>query len=293
MKFFSLTGMYKSGFALLFAVVILLASCKKEGTEVNNFDPTVKKVLKDETYGSGKRQVADVYLPANRNANTKIIILLHGGGWSDGDKTDLEFAVAAMEKAWPEAAIVNANYKLADNTAENFHPAQMTDLTTLVNYIRSKQELWTVSNQIGITGVSAGAHLGLLFSYAYQTAGQIKAVASVVGPTDFSDPLYTSNALFQLVAKNYLGKTWVEDPNLHRSASPALRVTNTSPPTFMAYGRLDALVPVSNANTLSANLTARGVTHELYFYDNEGHEFSPAAIDDVTKKIVAFMKKHL
>jgi acetyl esterase/lipase len=275
------------------SVIILFTACKKDSQDTNAFDPSVEKILINELYGTGNRQVADVHLPANRNANTKVVILLHGGGWSDGDKEDMQFAITLIRSQWPEAAIVNANYRLADNTPANYHPAQMNDINTLVNYIRENKNLWHISGDFGIVGVSAGAHLGLLYSYAYNNANHIKAVASVVGPTNFSDPFYTDNPLFQLVAKNYLGKTWLEDADLHRSVSPALRITGTSPPTFMAYGGLDPIVPFSNATTLRDNLVGNNIPNTLIAYENEGHEFSPASIQSVSILIVTFLKNHL
>ena len=40
------------------------------------------------SYGSNSEQVFDIYLPANRSDDTKIMILVHGGGWTSGDKAD-------------------------------------------------------------------------------------------------------------------------------------------------------------------------------------------------------------
>lgn len=277
---------------LFLSALIFFIGCKKDNGH-NNFDPSVEKILRNEPYGTGTRQVADVYLPANRGAETKVVILIHGGGWSDGDKEDLQNVITTIRALWREVAIINTNYTLASGTQATFHPAQMNDFNALVNYIKSRKSIWQISEDMGMAGVSAGAHLGLLYSYVYSGNNKIKAVASVVGPTDFSDPFYTDNPLFQVVAKNYLGKTWTEDADLHRSASPALRVNPNVPPTFIAYGLLDPIVPVSNANTLYNNLKASNVPSSLIQYTFEGHEFSPGATDLVTSEIIKFMKIYL
>jgi acetyl esterase/lipase len=275
----------------LFSTLLLFSACKKDTGD--SFDPSVEKILQNEAYGAGSRQVADIYLPANRNAGTKVVILVHGGGWSDGDKGDLRDVITLLRTNWPEVAVVNTNYTLANNTQATHHPAQMNDFNTLVNYIKANKSLWQIGEDMGMAGVSAGAHLALLYSYAYRGDNRIKAVASVVGPTDFSDPFYINNTLFQVVAKNYLGKTWIEDPELHKAASPALRVSNNAPPTFIAYGLLDPIVPVSNATTLYNNLIAKSIPASLIEYPLEAHEFSPTSIQAVTLLIIGFMKTHL
>jgi acetyl esterase/lipase len=275
-------------------LVSAISGCTKEySAEDGGLNPSIALTLQDERYGTGARQVADVYLPPNRNSSTKVLVMLHGGSWAQGDKADIIPYITVIRAQMPDVAIVNMNYTLANGTPATQFPAQMNDIKQLVDYIANQASIWNVGTSIGITGISAGGHLGLLYSYAYDNPKRVKAVVSIVGPTDFSDPLYTSSPLFQVVAKNFLGKAWSEDANLHRSASPALRVTATSPPTFMAYGTIDAIVPITNAFTLRASLVAAGVTHTYLEYPNNGHELSPAAITDLLPRSVAFLRVHL
>lgn len=273
---------------------LFISACNKEVSESGgDFNPAIAKTLPNEKYGAGIRQVADVYLPANRTANTPVVIMLHGGSWTEGDKEDLNDVVNLIRNQYPEAAIINMNYTLAANTPSTAHPAQMNDINALIDYVDSKRSLWQVSEKKGLAGVSAGAHLSLLYSYAFNSGKKVKCVISIVGPADFSDPFYINNILFQALASNLLGKTWVQDPNLHRSVSPALQVTTSSPPTFMAYGRLDALVPISNAERLKNRLMMNGIPHTYVEYPNEAHEFSQTAINDVAPKVVTFLKTYL
>ncbi len=279
---------------LILAIVFLFAGCSKDSSaEFDEFDPSKAKTLLNESYGTKERQKADVYLPAGRTVNTPVVVLIHGGSWTEGQKEDLNEVVNLIKAQWPETTIININYTLADHTAPNYHPAQMNDIGRLLEYLDEKRGLWKIGPKTAITGVSAGAHLGMLYAYGYNTGNKVKAVVSVVGPADFSDPFYTGSPIFQLVASSLLGKTWTEDANLHRSASPALKVSATSPPTFMAYGGLDMLVPLSNAATLRNRLQSNNVTHTYVEYPAEGHEFSPAAINDLIPKVISFLKASL
>ena len=283
----------RSSVLVLLIVIWSATGCKKDTPAAEDeFNPAIAKTLLDETYGDGARQSADVYLPANRGNATPVVIMLHGGSWMEGNKSDLNDVINIIRAQWPEAAIINMNYKLANGTAPNYHPAQMNDIAQLITYLGQRRSLWQIGDKITIAGVSAGGHLGLLYSYAYNTGNQVKAVVSIVGPTDFSDPFYTTNLLFQIVATNLLGKTWTQDPDLHRSVSPALRVSATSPPTFMAYGGQDPIVPLSNATTLRNRLQANGIAHTYVEYPAEGHEFSPATISDLTPRVIQFLKQY-
>lgn len=280
---------------LLLAIIVLFMGCSKDSPIVvaDEYDPSKAKTLLNDPYGIKDRQKADVYLPAGRNANTPIIILLHGGSWTEGNKEDLNEVVNLIKAQWPAAALININYTLATNSTPNYHPAQMNDISRLLEYLDEKRSLWKLGTKTAITGVSAGAHLGMLYAYGYNTGNKVKAIVSVVGPADFSDPLYVSSPIFQLVATSLLGKSWIEDANLHRSASPALRVSAISPPTFMAYGALDQLVPLSNAATLRRRLQANNITHTYVEYPAEGHEFTITAINDLVPRVISFLKTNL
>ncbi|GAC1427104.1 MAG: hypothetical protein NVSMB7_03870 [Chitinophagaceae bacterium] len=70
----------------------------------------------DISYGTDARQKMDIYLPANRSATaTKLIFLIHGGGWNEGDKADFNAYVVVLQQNLPDYTIININYRLAAN----------------------------------------------------------------------------------------------------------------------------------------------------------------------------------
>src|SRR5688500_1855488 len=94
---------------LLLALItpIMLLSCQKTldfapGT-IN--PPLVAKTTLNVSYGSHSLQKMDIYLPANRNTtNTKVMVLIHGGGWNAGDKTELTTYVDSLQRRLPDYA---------------------------------------------------------------------------------------------------------------------------------------------------------------------------------------------
>jgi acetyl esterase/lipase len=81
------------------------------------------------------------------------------------------------------------NYTLAGANSPPV-PMQTDDISEVVNYITTNKSSLIVSDDIGFIGVSAGAHLSLLWSYANDTNNQVAMVCSIVGPVNFTDPEY-------------------------------------------------------------------------------------------------------
>jgi acetyl esterase/lipase len=281
--------------AVLSGYLLLLTGCsKKDALPTDPFDSKKALTLKNEKYGAGARNTVDIYLPANRSVTaTKCVVLLHGGSWIAGDKADLATVVPLLQQALPDVAILNTNYTLADGSAANSHPAQMKDIKTLVSYVASKATLWNVRQNFSLVGVSAGGHLSLLYAYSYDTTKQIRFVGSIVGPTNITDNFYTGNVLFQSIFASYLGKTYAAAPELYRQLSPALGITNTAPPTYMAYGGSDPLVPLSNPTLLKEKLVALGIPHRYDLYPSESHEFSTTAVASTIVSLAQFYKSQV
>ena len=73
--------------ALVFLFTIAFSSCNKGVDVVKESVPALN--IKDVAYGSDAAQKMDIYLPAGRIATTtKVLVFIHGGSWSSGDKSD-------------------------------------------------------------------------------------------------------------------------------------------------------------------------------------------------------------
>ncbi|WP_299128340.1 alpha/beta hydrolase [uncultured Winogradskyella sp.] len=245
--------------------------------------------LNNVTYGSAEGQNYDIYLPENRTLDTKVVLLVHGGGWTSGDKADMVGFLELLKSQLPQVAIVNMNYRLADNETSPF-PMQTDDITTLVAQLREKQTEYQISTNLGLLGVSAGGHLSLLWSYAYDTEEQVKMVCSIVGPTNFLDEAYlnsTDPAIQELIG------LFGEDTELLEETSPLFQVKTTSPPTQLFYGGQDPLIPTSQGVDLDAKLTELNVLHEFTLYETEGHGWVGDNLFDTSIKLKAFIETHL
>lgn len=248
------------------------------------------QVLLGVNYGHDAEQVMDVYLPAKRNEDTKVFILLHGGGWSGGSKDRLNYFVPMLREEFPNHAIVNMDYRLASFESPAF-PKQVQDIETAIAFIEESD--YNIGNQYTFIGFSAGAHLAMLYSYRHDANHNVKALCSVVGPSDFTDPFYVTHPYYQYAAMYLLGLS-KDHPEAVLGISPASFVNPQSPPTILFYGGKDPLVPQSQAERLKAKLDANGVYNEYYLYENGGHSKWEASIaENFREKLVAFIKKRM
>ncbi|MEJ6980500.1 alpha/beta hydrolase [Pedobacter sp. P351] len=268
---------------VLFLFVVSVASCKKNDVQ---HEPLKAGVMTDVSYGADQKNRMDVYLPQGRAANTKVIILLHGGAWSDGDKN--EYTAQSLYFRDKGFAVINMNYRLAGTAENNIHPAQQADIGAVVNYVSVKASEWNISSdKFGLIGVSAGAHLALLYTYGYNVNDKIKSVVSASGPANFTD---TQGIGLQQAAavQLFLGAEFnqINFP-LFVQASPLLRANSLSKPTLILHGLRDDIVPVKQANDLGVKLAQLNVKHKVVLFD-EGHELltpsnSQKILDEIEK----------
>ena len=286
-------GLLKNFFGLIFMIII--SSCSNETVEkellVDILDPSVYYEALNIEYETDINQKFDLYLPANRTATTKIMILVHGGGWASGDKSDMNPIKDLIRQDFPNLAIVNINYKLADANNSPY-PMQIEDITSVINYLKENKLKYTISENIGFLGTSAGAHLSLLWSYAFDTNKKVDMVCSIVGPTNFTDPAYLNNTNPDL---QELLDLFGEQTSLSflEEASPFHQVTAQAPPTILFYGGQDPLIPTTQGTDLRDKLQTLGVIHEFTLYENEGHGWVGLAFLDTWIKLKAFISVYL
>jgi len=279
----------------LLSIIILLAliSCKKSGNVIDRSDLPPSSSM-DVSYGNNPSQRMDIYLPEGRTrAKTKFLVMVHGGGWTGGDKGELNAIIARFQTMLPDYAFFNINYRLFDGT-NNKYPAQEDDVQSAINYILSKTDEYSISHKMVLMGASAGAHLALLQAYKHLLPLRARAVVSFYGPTDLvefynnppSPALQPSlNALFGFSPEQNL--------SAYQQASPTFFVNGQSAATLILHGNLDQLVPVSQSILLKNKLQAAGVNNQLVVYPYEAHGWTGASLEDSYNQVQAFLTAHV
>lgn len=276
-----------------FFIILGFTNCSDEEVNITQTEvfPIAYSEFLNVSYGNDNQQVYDIYLPENRTSETKVIILVHGGGWTSGDKEDMNGFKDLIREQLPNYAIVNINYRLAD-TSNEAYPMQINDISSIINDLKANSSAYVVSESFGFIGVSAGAHLSLLWSYAFDTENNIEMACSIVGPTNFTDPAYLNNTNpeIQEALETYGINTTTA---FLEEISPYHQATTTAPPTILFYGGLDPLVPTTQGTALDAKLTELGIVHQFTLYPSEGHGWVGANLFDTWNKLKTFTQLHL
>jgi len=287
-------------FIVLLITILLLGACSKDNNSVapeieqEPVEETPKEPLEaesflDVSYGDTSDQVFDIYLPKDRSLDTKLLVLVHGGGWSSGDKADMNGFKDFVIQELPELAVVNINYRLADENNLPY-PMQTDDISSVVNFLKANKEEYHIGDDLGFVGISAGAHLSLLWAYALDTEQKVNMVCSIVGPTNLLDPAYQNTddeTVKELIAQFGLNNEILEE------ASPLQKLSGGAPPTILFYGGQDPLIPVSQGVDLDSKLSELGIEHEFTLYETEGHGWVGLNLFDTSLKLKAFIEKHL
>lgn len=126
--------------------------------------PPGARTLRDVAYGNDPRQRFDVYLPA-RPRNAPIILMVHGGGWANGNK-DNPGVVEDKAMHWlPQGyVLVSTNYRMRPDTAPI---DQARDVARALAKVQQLAPGWHADrSRVVLMGHSAGAHLVALVGAA-------------------------------------------------------------------------------------------------------------------------------
>ncbi len=246
--------------------ICIIAGCTHNAALIKPVNEFIE--YKNITYGADSPQQAmDVLLPEGRTAeNTPVIILLHGGGWVQGDK--IEFSVLGIDSffAFRGFAVVNMNYRL-DGSYK--YPAPVDDIGTVMNMIQQKATEWQINgSKVCIMGKSSGSQLALIYAYTRNSDKRIKAIVDFYGPADLTDSTVTAKPFSMLVA-NLLG-TYTSNMQAWHDASPAY-FTKDAVPTFIFQGTADSLVYFSQAELLQDSLNVHSIPCNLVKMEGLGH----------------------
>jgi alpha-L-fucosidase 2 len=202
------------------------------------------------------------------------VILIHGGGWSAGDKSGGKnrALIAPMEDPLSQAGFAwfSINYRLAPTYR---YPACIEDVETAIMWVKAHAGEFRIdTNRLALAGESAGAHLAALAAVRAGPATHVQAVVAFYGPFGLMNRLAPDAPLVPSLATliGYSNYT-AEAASLIRAASPITYVRPGLPPFLLIHGTADTKVDYAQSLNLQARLKAVGVPCDLITIDKGAH----------------------
>ena len=247
-------------------IISLFTACKKKKVTIGN--SIIFNEEENISYGSNADQTLDLYVPdAKSQKQRDAFIIIHGGGWHGGNKSQLTFFTLCMMEKFPDHIFVNMNYRLA-STQQYGIPNQTNDIQEVISLLKKKLNY---TPKLILLGNSAGGHLSMLYSYYFDYDKNVKAVINIVGPADLSDSGFKNYNEYSFVEKHLIDpKILPTGTSTIEFASPVHWITTKSSPTLSYYGTSDNVIPLSQNKILDSVFTENNIIHESYEF-NGGH----------------------
>ncbi|MDH3755768.1 MAG: alpha/beta hydrolase [Acidimicrobiia bacterium] len=228
-------------------------------------DPTGVEIERDLAYGADpKRNLLDIYMPAQSAGPAPVVIQIHGGAWVIGHKMQ-QAQPLLYRLARAGYVAVSINYRLGPR---HRFPDQIIDVKRAIGWVRENiGARGGDSSRIVLTGGSAGGHLA---SLAALTPGRadfqpgfeeidtsVSGCVPLYGPADFRDRHGIRGRLASM--EPFLSRMVMPGPvddhaELWDMVSPIANVRPDAPPFFIIQGANDVLVWREEARQMVSRL---------------------------------------
>ncbi len=214
----------------------------------------------------GEAAALDVY--RSPGVMKPAVMLVHGGGWRDGSKSQLTGLATRLATEGYVAASVN--YRVG---AAGAYPAAVNDVRCALSFLQNHAQTFGLdATRVTVLGYSAGGHLvsmvatGALADCAEGNGLGPRAVIAAAAPQNLNGLRWASDV------QNFMAQR----ADAYDEASPLKRVGPGSAPFLLIHGEADAYVPASQAIEMRDALVAQGNDARLLLVRGGGHVLNPA-----------------
>lgn len=218
----------------LFVACVLVAASTEAGVLRDHIRQ--RRAATDDTavqhiaYGSDALQTFDVYLPAERQTDAPVIVMVHGGGWKRGDKTMRRSLDAKRERWVPRGFIfVSTNYRLLPETEVK---DQLADIALAIATAQEKAASWGGDRRRFILmGHSAGAHLVSLYAASPRFAAA--GANAVLGTIALDSAALDVTRIMAQPHFDLYNRPFGDDPAYWKAMSPIHQLATGAPPALL------------------------------------------------------------
>lgn len=289
----------KSIAILLLAITAAGVSCTVRSSEDNSRFKREISYASAPDLANAKRKL-DLRLPEHPAA-APVIVMIHGGGWSIGDKNydncNLDSDKAALFTGMGYI-FVTINYRLSP---EIKHPEHVRDVAMAIAWIHNNIATYGGNpDRIYLMGHSAGAHLAALVAIdprylrEYNISPSFLKGVILLDGAGYDIPRQTTKMLKAGLLYRWYIAAFTTDKATQIDASPATHVRNGNPtPPFLMFYLSQRNDAREQNELLAAKLTANGFRAQLVPVKGKTHRSINSDIgtpdDIVSAAIVKFL----
>jgi acetyl esterase/lipase len=234
------------------------------------------KVIKEIVYSeiSDRKLRLDAYF-CDTNTQNKTIVILHGGGWKSGNKSQMDFF--AKEMASKGFSCFTIEYRLSP---EAKYPSAIFDVKKAIRYIKTNSnKLHVDTNKIAILGCSSGGQMAALIGTTNnnslfeekdtinKSTSSVQAIINIDGILAFKHP----ESKEKEAAGLWLDGNYEEKTEVWKQASALTHTDKPPPPILFINSGIERFH--AGRDDMIAILNQHKIYNEVKTIENSPHSF--------------------
>ena len=271
-------------------------------------------LVSDISYGNKESNKFDLYLPKdNSKENYGLVVYLHAGGFTSGDKIDDKDTLAWLCSKGYVACGINYTLRTDTNNA-SVYTQSMEIKQAMPVVIEEARKLGYNINEMTISGGSAGGTLAILYAYRDSETSPVpvKLMFEMVGPSSFyaedwdvyglnqdtDESRKAAAGLFGIMAGIELTPEMIktkEYEELMKPISAFMWINENSVPSVIAYGTHDRVCPFNTVRHLIKALKDSNVDYKYFEGKHSGHgmQNDDKVFEQYMKTVDEYLEKYM
>lgn len=166
------------------------------------WDDSIGTIISDISYGAGEKNTFDLYLPQNNTReNYGLVVYLHAGGFTSGDKTDDAGTLEWLCSKGYVAAGINYTLFSEEHPDTNVYTQSMEIKEAVPFVIEAAKQAGYNIDKMTVAGGSAGHTLAMIYAYRDGKEAPVPVVFTYggVGPSSFIRKTGVSSDLIRMM----------------------------------------------------------------------------------------------
>ncbi|PDS22449.1 alpha/beta hydrolase [Flavobacterium branchiophilum] len=232
------------------------------------------QLFKDVSYKTiqNRNLTLDIFIKKDNNSHAGVI-LIHGGGWKSGNKTQMHSL--AHEIATNGFTCICVEFRLSD---EAKFPAGILDIKSAIQFVKKNAQKYSINkNQIAVLGCSSGGQMATLIGttngnrkfeeHIENNNSDVQAIINLDGILAFNHPESQEGKLATL----WLNGSYEEVPNIWKEASALEHCNSKTPPILFINSPITRFH--AGENDMINKLRDYGIHYEVKNIANAPHSF--------------------